>query len=240
MQKKSGRREISPVLFHDAFKVQLYYFEKGLSEDQLTRFTMDWKNDYWYGSLDELGLFNYWKSLKDKSEGLMFTEPLQQFQSITLELTIGEDGSCTPIVQQNAVEDEINDPQPVQPNDDMSQDEEAASNDPFEGIFIWPKVNERNGNDKQRRKEHVPSVATSNRWRKWYDKKDEERKQEEEAKVARIEKRKLARIQKEEEQSIRKKKRDEKKLQKEKQQQEKENNPPRQKKKKRTLMPKSG
>lgn len=103
-EAENSSDSVEPEDDQDAFKIQLYYFEKGLSEDQLTRFTMDWKNDYWYGSLDELGLFNYWKSLKDKSEGLMFTEPLQQFQSITLELTIGEDGSCTPIVQQNAVE----------------------------------------------------------------------------------------------------------------------------------------
>lgn len=124
-------------------------------------------------------------------------------------------------------------PPSLQIDDDIPDPEEnEVQGDPFEGILIWPKVNDKTSDQKSRRKDHVPSVATSDRWRQWYNKKDEERKQKEEAKMAKAEERKLIRIMKEKEQETRKQQREEKKLQKKKIQQEKENNPnPRKKKK---------
>lgn len=114
----------------------------------------------------------------------------------------------------------------------LSSDENSTQDDPFAGVFIWPKVNEKAIDSKPRRQEHVPSVTTSNRWRQWYNKKDEDRKKKEEEKFAKSEQRKQIRIEKENEKEKRKKIKEENKLRKEKLQQEKENNPPRGRKKK--------
>ncbi|XP_062698127.1 glutamic acid-rich protein-like [Aedes albopictus] len=79
-----------------------------------------------------------------------------------------------------------------------NEDTIACNEDPFEGVLVWPRVNENTHGKKRRKQEHVPSVATSDRWLQWYNKKDSDKKQEELAKKDRIEKRKLIKQQKEE------------------------------------------
>lgn len=69
--------------------------------------------------------------------------------------------------------------------------------DPFEGVLVWPRVDDKINGSKRRKQEHVPSVATSGRWLQWYNKKDSEKRQEELEKKARIEKRKMVKQQKE-------------------------------------------
>lgn len=65
------------------------------------------------------------------------------------------------------------------------------SKDPFEDVLIWPRVAPTDPSQRKRRiPEHVPSVATSNRWLQWYQKKDLEKKEIEDAKKAKIEQRK--------------------------------------------------
>lgn len=54
----------------------------------------------------------------------------------------------------------------------------------------------------RRAQEHIPSVATSERWLQWFRKKDLEKKEMEDAKKARIEKRKQDKERKEEEKHL--------------------------------------
>lgn len=85
--------------------------------------------------------------------------------------------------------------------------------DPFEDVLVWPKVNENITGKKRRKQEHVPSVATSGRWLQWHNKKESEKRDEEIAKKARIEKRKLIKQQKEEQKEEQKREKIEKKRQ---------------------------
>lgn len=78
----------------NAHLVQLEQVELGLQQAQLARFTTNRDKDFWYGPLEELALFNFWKSIKDKSEGLMYTEPLILFQSLAVDLMIDNGGEC--------------------------------------------------------------------------------------------------------------------------------------------------
>lgn len=108
----------------------------------------------------------------------------------------------------------------------MALETSAASSpnsiDPFEEVLVWPRVTPTDPSQRKRRaQEHVPCVATSDRWLQWYKKKDLEKKEIEDAKKARIEERKM-----------KKQKRDEEKLQKSALKTQKENQPPGKSKKK--------
>lgn len=77
---------------------------------------------------------------------------------------------------------------------------DTNSKDPFEEVLVWPRVRTDGPNQRKRRvQEHVPSVSTSDRWLQWYKKKDLEKKEIEDAKRARIEKRKIKKKQRDEE-----------------------------------------
>lgn len=69
---------------------QLEYVEMGLNQTQLQVFAENRDKDFWYGPYEELALFNFWKSIKDKSEGLMFTRRLEQYTLITCNFTSAE------------------------------------------------------------------------------------------------------------------------------------------------------
>lgn len=88
------------------------------------------------------------------------------------------------------------------------------SNDPFDDVLIWPRVDDKKVGRKRRIQEHVPSVATSTKWLEWYNKKDQSKREQEEAKLARIEQRKLQKQKKEEENLLKKMAREDKKKEK--------------------------
>ncbi|XP_065077867.1 uncharacterized protein LOC135701082 [Ochlerotatus camptorhynchus] len=123
----------------------------GLDEEVLSRFNDNRLKDFWYGPLEELALFNFWKSVKDKEEG-----------------------------------------------------SNLQSNDPFDDVLVLPRVYDKKGDRKRKTQEHFPSVATSTKWLEWYNKKDQAKKEQEKAKLARIEQRKLLKEQKEEENLMKK------------------------------------
>lgn len=65
-----------------------------LQQDQLTRYTT--YKDFWYRyrPLEKLALFNFWKSIRDKSEGIMHMEFLIPFQSLAVDLIDDHGGEC--------------------------------------------------------------------------------------------------------------------------------------------------
>ncbi|XP_053681562.1 uncharacterized protein LOC128732342 [Sabethes cyaneus] len=72
--------------------------------------------------------------------------------------------------------------------------------DPFEEVLVWPRIRTDVPNQRKRRgQEHVPSVSTSDRWLQWFEKKDMEKKEIEDAKKARIAERKNKKKQRDEE-----------------------------------------
>lgn len=77
------------------YQLQLKYVEMGLKPDQLMRFLNNREKDFWYGPHEELALFNFWKIIKDKAEGLFFTESLQLFQSIIIEYVDNDNVECS-------------------------------------------------------------------------------------------------------------------------------------------------
>ncbi|XP_055527887.1 uncharacterized protein LOC129720430 [Wyeomyia smithii] len=211
-------------------ELQLQYVELGLKCDQLTRFLDNWKKDYWYGPLDELALFNFWKLTKDKAEGLLFTEPLQQSNSVTLDFIVNTYDECSylsttahsenadaarsessdcraPLTEPSSAQSEFLYPASTNDLTDITLETTGAtytnSRDPFEEVLVWPRVQTNGPNQRKRRgQEHVPSVSTSNRWLEWYKKKDLEKKEIEDAKKARIEERKIKKKQRDEDKHL--------------------------------------
>lgn len=88
---------------HD-YALQLQYVEMGLNENQLLQFAENRNKDYWYGPYEQLALFNFWKTIKDKSEGLMFTTPLEQYTLITCHFTLDEPVESVPMSSEAATE----------------------------------------------------------------------------------------------------------------------------------------
>lgn len=76
------------------YKEQLGYIEAGLESDQVERFTNNRYEEHWFGPIEELALFNFWKRFKDMSEGLLPTDPLTHYQVLRLESF--EEGECIP------------------------------------------------------------------------------------------------------------------------------------------------
>lgn len=83
------------MLQDDVYRLQLKYVELGLEAAQISRFLENRNEAFWNGPLEELALFNFWKTIKDKSEGLYFTNPLNPANSTEINLTIEENGDCT-------------------------------------------------------------------------------------------------------------------------------------------------
>ncbi|XP_021694736.1 uncharacterized protein LOC110674765 isoform X2 [Aedes aegypti] len=190
---------------HD-YALQLQYVEMGLNENQLLQFAENRNKDYWYGPYEQLALFNFWKTIKDKSEGLMFTTPLEQYTLITCHFTLDEPVESVPMSSEAATENNASmcpesqpsssDSMQLNENDHGLDANKACNDDPFADVLIWPKITHVSGAAPKRKIEHIPSVATSSKWLEWHDKKDDDRKKKEEAKLARMEKRRLLNEQK--------------------------------------------
>lgn len=65
-----------------------------LDEEVLSRFNDKHLNNFWYGPLEELELFNFWKMFKDMSKGLMFIVTLNQCGRVSMDFTLDEIGNC--------------------------------------------------------------------------------------------------------------------------------------------------
>ncbi|XP_062562120.1 uncharacterized protein LOC134225781 [Armigeres subalbatus] len=176
----------------------------GLNQTQLQIFAENRDKDFWYGPYEELALFNFWKSIKDKSEGLMFTRRLEQYTLITCNFTSAD--PTEPVLSFSGdaivINDEVN-TENVPPNCDSVQlplnghtTNTANEDDPFVDVLIWPKVNDAAGKGPRKKVEHIPSVATSSKWLEWHNKKENDKKEKENAKLARMEKRRLLKEQK--------------------------------------------
>lgn len=79
------------------YALQLQYVEMGLEQHQLLQFTENRDKDFWYGAYEDLALFNFWKSIKDKSEGLMFSSRLEQHNIVTYNFTLAEPTEPVPL-----------------------------------------------------------------------------------------------------------------------------------------------
>ncbi|XP_062540998.1 uncharacterized protein LOC134209029 [Armigeres subalbatus] len=62
--------EVACQTSENDYEVQLRYVEMALSAEQVLKFSDNRLKDAWYGPLEELALFNFWKLIKDKAEGL--------------------------------------------------------------------------------------------------------------------------------------------------------------------------
>ncbi|XP_062535048.1 28 kDa heat- and acid-stable phosphoprotein homolog [Armigeres subalbatus] len=193
----------------------------GLPTEQLSRFQNNRLEDLWYGPLEELALFNFWKLIKDKAEGLIFTEPLNPADSIILNSVLDQDGDCVlqadsasnddagqDASNKGAIFHDVSDRNPVSASEspkhiqlhdsaervplDIISDPVSKPEDPFDKVLIWPRIDSSVSKERKRRGlGHVPSVATSERWLQWFQNKDHDKQEKEEAKRARMEQRKI-------------------------------------------------
>ncbi|XP_062561107.1 nucleolar protein 58-like [Armigeres subalbatus] len=240
-----------------------------LSAEQVLKFSDNRLKDAWYGPLEELALFNFWKLIKDKAEGLFYTEPLNPNESLTLDFIVDPEGECVFMPQPNGGNDDyatangapnsrdasldhceifensastsesriqhdanakqtlehvplaeistsVSNIEPAYVQSDATEAPNVLSTltckqkDPFDKVLIWPRIEPpKKGDRKRRGQEHVPSVATSERWLQWFKKKDQEKQEKEVAQKARLEERKRLKEKKEEERCQLQKKKEE-------------------------------
>lgn len=87
--------------------------------------------------------------------------------------------------------------------------------DAFEDTLVWPRIDDKKPGTSRKKKEHVPAVASSERWRKWYKDKEAIKTQKQEEVRLRQEERLKAQAEKQEAVRLRKEEREKAKLKRE-------------------------
>lgn len=197
-------------------KKEVNFFEYKIGPEKITRF--EESGDIWEGNVEDTALFNFWRLLSEEvedhkmatgnNESSRHLEHGQNDASYLEEINNDDTDYRHQFVQltppnqpirQLSVEIEKSEPRPaIDMSNKTNNSIPSTSKDipsPFKGALFWPKPITKK--TVRKIKEKIPSVATSDQWRDYHQRKELEKQRKEQEKEERKRKRELAKIEKE-------------------------------------------